>query len=137
MTVASASTLDAIRTKLCEIHDLLTLAKDASDSPSPECTALRLARKMTDDLVGTVAALVPTAGDDAWADLKDALANLAATGYDMTSIRVSFATRSLIVYWRTATPTIESFRRPAGEPEVAPEDSLPAGPLTAEGCAAG
>ncbi len=122
MTICSASTLDDIRSKLCEVHDLLTLAKEAADSPSPEGTALRLARQMADDLVGTVDALMPPVSqDDAWADLKDALAKLAATGYDMTSLRVSFATRSLIVYWHTGVPTIDSFGTHAVH--------LPAGPL--------
>ena len=63
-----------------------------------------------------------------WADLKDALANLAASGSDMTSLRVSFA------------PTIDSFSEPSemqgtaptGDAQVAPEGNLPGGPMEPE-----
>lgn len=112
MTMASASYLDDIRSRLCDLHDLLTLAVDASTSPDPEWIAVRLARQLTDTLVGEVDAPCPVGGaDNAWADLKDALVNLAASGADVTSLRVSFATRSSS---STATLVIPPLRTSGG-----------------------
>ena len=72
MTICSASSLADIRSKLCEITDLLSLAIGAADCTDPEWTAIRHAHRMADDLVGTVNELVPLsgAGNDAFAELK-------------------------------------------------------------------